>query len=219
MGLEVALETSARPPSLALRAGGRTLERELSSERAHAGDLMPTLDDLVRELGAQPGDLAAVYVGLGPGSYTGLRVGIATAQGLALGSGASLVGVPSFEVLAWTALAEGEHGAFALDARQGELYLARYERRAGGLEVLCAPCALPLARLEAQLVAGEPLWADAGARALALPAGLDVRVAPAARAAVLLELGARALGRGGARDPRTLEPLYLRPFAVRPARA
>jgi tRNA threonylcarbamoyladenosine biosynthesis protein TsaB len=219
VGLEVALETSGRPPGLAARAGERTLERELSSERAHASDLMPALDALVRELGATPADVSAVYVGTGPGSYTGLRVGVATAQGLALGCGAPLVGVPSLELLAWSALAQGERGAFALDARQGEVYLARYERRGTGLEVLTAPCAVAHAGLGALLVEGEPLWADAGVRASALPQGLDLRVAPPARAALLLELGARALAAGLARDPRSVEPLYLRPFAVRPARA
>ena len=146
-------------------------------------------------------------------------MGVATAQGLALGCGAPLVGVCSLEVLAWSVLAEGERGAFALDARQGEVYLARYERRGSGLETLTAPCAVALAGLGALLAAGEPLWADAGVRASALPADLDLRVAPPARAEVLLELGARALAAGLARDPRTVEPLYLRPFATRPARA
>ena len=146
-------------------------------------------------------------------------MGVATAQGLALGCGAPLVGVPSLELVAWSALAEGERGAFALDARQGEVYLARYERRGSGLETLTAPCAVALAGLGALLAAGEPLWADAALRASALPEGLDLRAAPPARAALLLELGARALAAGLARDPRTVEPLYLRPFAARPARA
>ena len=219
MGLELALETSGRPPGLAARHGGRMLERELSAERAHASDLVPTLDALVRELGARPADLTAVYVGTGPGSYTGLRVGVATAQGLALGTGARLVGVPSLELVAWDVLAEGASGAFVLDARQGEVYLARYARRGDALEVLAAPAAVPLARLGAQLVAGEPVWADERARALALPAGHELCDAPAPRAARLLELGARALARGEAADPRALEPLYLRPFTVRSARA
>lgn len=219
MTLEVALETSGRPPSLALRSAQTTLERELSSDRAHASDLMPALDELLRELGAVPRDLSAVYVGTGPGSYTGLRAGLATAKGLVLGTGAKLVGVSSLEVVAWTALPPDGGGAFALDARQGEVYLARYRRREADLEVLLEPCALPASRLGSALVAGEPLWCDAGVRELALPAGLDLRPAPAARAAVLLELGARALARRGAADPRTLEPAYLRPFAIRSARA
>jgi tRNA threonylcarbamoyladenosine biosynthesis protein TsaB len=217
--LEVALETSARPPSVALRSASGTLERELDGDRAHASDLLPALDDLLRRTGAAPGDVSAVYVGIGPGSYTGLRAGLALAKGLVLGTGAKLVGVSSLESTAWSALAGDGRGAFALDARQGEVYLARYGRRAGELEVLLEPCARPLGGLASELVAGEPLWCDAGVRALALPPGLDVRVAPAPRAAVLLELGARALRRRGADDPRTLEPAYLRPFAIRPARA
>lgn len=219
MGLELALETSGRPPSLAARRDGVVLERELSSERAHASDLVPVLDALLGELGAAPRDVRAVYVGIGPGSYTGLRVGVATAQGLALGTGAPLVGVPSLEVAAWSVLGPGESGAFVLDARQGEVYLARYARRDAALEVRAAPAALPLARLGAHLVEGEPVWVDARARTLALPEGLDLRDAPTPRAGVLLELGARALARGAVGEPRSVEPLYLRPFAVRGARA
>lgn len=219
MTLEVALETSARPPSVALRSPSGTLERELASDRAHASDLLPALDDFLRGTGAAPGDVAAVYVGIGPGSYTGLRAGLALAKGLVLGTGAKLVGVSSLETTAWSALAGDGRGTFALDARQGEVYLARYERRGGDLHVLLEPCVRPLGGLAAELVAGEPLWCDEAVRAHAQPLGLDVRVAPAPRAAVLLELGARALRRRGADDPRTLEPTYLRPFAFRPTRA
>jgi phosphoglucosamine mutase len=72
-GLAVALETSTRAPSLAVRLGEVTLEAELASARAHASDLLPTLERLLGELGASPRDIAAVVVGTGPGSYTGLR--------------------------------------------------------------------------------------------------------------------------------------------------
>jgi tRNA threonylcarbamoyladenosine biosynthesis protein TsaB len=217
--LEVALETSARPPSVAVRSARGTLERELSSARAHASDLLPALDEFLRPSGAVPGDVTVVYVGIGPGSYTGLRAGLALAKGLVLGTGARLVGVSSLETMAWAALGGDGRGAFALDARQGAVYLARYERRGDDLDVLLEPCVRPLGDLASELVAGEPLWCDEGLRALALPAGLDVRAAPAPRAAVLLELGARALRRRGSDDPRTLEPAYLRPFAIRTARA
>jgi len=119
MRLELAIESSSRSASVAARAGGRVLQASLSSTRAHASDLLPALDGLVRELGLEPREVEAVYVGLGPGSYTGLRVGIATALGIARSSGAALLGVGSFEVLLWERLALGETGGVLLDGRSG----------------------------------------------------------------------------------------------------
>ena len=91
--IEVALETSTRQPSVAVRDATRVVERRLDRNGAHASDLLPALDALLTECGAGPRDITRIAVGIGPGSYTGLRVGIATAQGLARGTGAPLVGV------------------------------------------------------------------------------------------------------------------------------
>lgn len=196
MKLELALETSSRDASVALRSGDRILERRLSSARAHASDLVPALDELVRELGASPRELAAVFVGLGPGSYTGLRVGIATALGLTRSTGAALRGVCSFEVLLWERLRPGESGGVLLDGRAGGLYHARYRRGQDEIEELLAPAILPpqLARERAR---------DDGRT-------LGDADAPAARA--LLELGALRLARLGPHAAADVQPLYLRPF-------
>src|SRR5688572_13321424 len=118
---EVALETSARAASVAVRHAGEVRAARLAPERSHASDLFPRLAELFEALGAAPGAIESVFVGTGPGSYTGLRVGIATALGLARGSGAKLVGVPSGETLAYERLAPGREAAWLLDARSGEL--------------------------------------------------------------------------------------------------
>jgi tRNA threonylcarbamoyl adenosine modification protein YeaZ len=181
---------------VAARAEGRTLQAELSSTRAHASDLLPALDGLVRALGRAPREIDAVYVGLGPGSYTGLRVGIATALGLARSTGAALVGLCSFEVLLWERLRPGETGGVLLDGRGGGFYHARYARGVEGLEVLLAPAILP----------------EAEARARAAGDGRSFGVDDPPRARALLELGAARLARAGPMRPADVQPLYLRPF-------
>jgi len=217
----VALETSSRRPSVAVSAAALVRERALAAERAHASDLLPALDLLLNELGVPPSAIEQVIVGTGPGSYTGLRAGIATALGLARASGAALRGVPSLEALAWGELAPGEACSVLLDARAGELYFASYRREADEVTALQAPRVVPVAEMDAVLERGATLFADEGAAALVRAAGRgDVNlvegIVPRARA--LLELGLRQLARHGPQDPREIEPLYLRAFAARARR-
>jgi tRNA threonylcarbamoyl adenosine modification protein YeaZ len=196
MNLEVAIESSSRSASVAARAGGRLLQAGLSSTRAHASDLLPALDGLLRELGARPQQIEAVHVGLGPGSYTGLRVGIASALGIARATGAALFGLCSFEVLLWERLEPGQTGGVLLDGRGGGFYHGRYLRRSDGLETLLAPAILPPE--------------EARARAAGDGRSFGAEDPPQARA--LLELGALLLARRGPMPPAEIQPLYLRPF-------
>jgi tRNA threonylcarbamoyladenosine biosynthesis protein TsaB len=221
--LAVALETSSARPGLAARRGERLAETPLAGDRPHASDLLPALQALLEQLGAGPAELDAVVVGTGPGSYTGLRVGVATALGLARGAGAALYGVPSLEALAFGELAPGQSAAFLLDARQGELYLARYLREAAEVRALLEPCVTTAAGLEELLPAGERIYADAAA---VRAAGLEAERARAPerfaqawpRAGALLELGGARLERDGGQSPEQVEPLYLRAFAARARR-
>jgi len=213
---QVAIESSARQASIAVRVGTRSLGAQLSSERAHASDLLPLLDRLLGELDRRPDTIEALFVGTGPGSYTGLRVGIATALGLARATGAALLGVPSGDTLAFGGLAVGEEAATLIDARQGQLYFARHRRLEHEVEVVHPACVITPAELAALLPAGIPIFADASS---AEAAGLDERQRARLRpsipsALVLLELGALRLARDGAQEAARLEPLYLRPFAA-----
>jgi tRNA threonylcarbamoyladenosine biosynthesis protein TsaB len=216
--LVVALETSGRPASVAARVGERAAFAPLAPDRPHASDLLATLDGLLRELGAAPADIRAVIVGTGPGSYTGLRVGIATALGLARGVGADLVGVPSGETTAYAELAPGGEAIVLIDARQNELYFAHYRRVQDEVEIVRAPCVVTAAEIAAIAPDAIPIFGDeAAADAARLTAEQRARLRPGAlpRADALLVLGAARRERSGPQAPSSIEPLYLRPFAAR----
>jgi tRNA threonylcarbamoyladenosine biosynthesis protein TsaB len=133
-------------------ADGRTLQGrddpDARQRPGHATRLLPLADDLLDEAHIDWSELERIAVGVGPGTFTGLRIGIATARGLAQSLGVELVGVSSLRALAYGALAHGAlaHGAgdqtqrvlAAIDARRGEVFVAAYE---GGQE-LVAPRAV-----------------------------------------------------------------------------
>lgn len=216
--IAAAFETSTRQPSVALRVGGEIHEERLSGSRAHASDLLPALERLLLNCGRSVRDIELLVVGRGPGSFTGLRVAVATALGLARGSGASLFGLCSFEALCWRELSPGEEAAVVLDARGGEFYFAHYRRTDGELEVLRAPCMAAPAQL-IELIGGRSrVFCDAGVASAPdllppLGARLSLDLVPAASA--LLELGLRRFAREGSHGIEALEPLYLRAFGVR----
>ena len=209
----VALESSTRSPSVAVLVDGEILEQDLDKAHPHASDLLPCLAALLASCGRIPREIAAVAVGIGPGSYTGLRVGIATAQGIARAAGAELLGIPSGEALAHAELSPGERGDLVIDARGGSLYHARFQRTQEGVETLISPRVVPadaLAKLldDSSIVfLDEALESSAGSRD-----GLRIIAGAAPRARSLLELARQRLGKGGAGAPSSILPLYLRPF-------
>jgi len=216
--IEVALETSNRQASVALRSDGRVEEVSLDGEAAHASDALGALEVMMHAAGLDPREIDAVYVGTGPGSYTGLRIGIATALGVARGAEASLRGEPSGESLIWRELAAGEEGVYLLDARQSELYFAHYRRLEEDVEVLQAPVVLALEELRSRMPRGVAIFGDALALRLggleeSAAASLRTDVVP--RAVALLELASRRLHTFGAHRFEAVEPLYLRPFKAR----
>ena len=208
--IHVALEGSGRPGSVAVRSGEQVLEAELEEGAAHASDLLPTLDQLVAEVG-RPSDVEAVFVGTGPGSFTGLRVAIATAMGIARGTGARVCGVPSLEALAFAALAPAEEVCVIADARARELYVAHYRREDDGVAELVAPCVVPVTE-PPLLPENARVFADESAtKLLSLEGRAETNRRASARAVLLL--GERRLPHLPESD-EPIEPLYLRPFAA-----
>lgn len=126
----LALETSGRIGSVALVSDGSVIsQQQFPHGLQHAARILPVIDALCREAGWKPRDLREVYVSVGPGSFTGLRIGITVAKTMAMAIGAKLVAVPTVEVLAHNAPPEARHLVIVLDAKRRQIFTARFERQ------------------------------------------------------------------------------------------
>ena len=125
----LAIETATTACAIGLVNGDRTIERLLASDRRHVEVLAPGIRDALDAVGLRARDLERIVVDRGPGLFTGLRVGLATAVALADATGATLVGVTSLELLAHGAYAAGVRGDFVgvVDGRRGEVFVQRFE--------------------------------------------------------------------------------------------
>ena len=104
----LAIDTATDAASIALYDGERLLnERLWHSHRRHTVELAPRVDELLREQGCSPADLTALAVAIGPGSYTGVRVGLSLAKGIVLALDLPLIGVPTLDVAAYPHVAGG----------------------------------------------------------------------------------------------------------------
>ena len=220
MSVSIALDTSTRTPSIAVRSKSTLVEQHLEPEHAHASDLLPALERALDELEARPAEIELVAVGLGPGSFTGLRVGIATARGLARSTQAGVIGLPSGEIIAQRELEAGHEALHVQDARGGTFYVSHFARDAAGRVRSVAPARLAVPEELGEILTSLPavqLWADAGALQLIEQEGWrEVSLHdPRPHASCLLEMAEK---RAQSRDwtpSAELEPLYLRPFAAR----
>jgi len=133
----LAVDTAGRSCSVAVRVGERlAAETAVVSDRTHSVHLMPMIRETLRMADLALAALDGLAVCIGPGSFTGLRIGISTVLGLALAGAKPCVGVSSLEVLA-AACPPGPRGIWALmDARKGEVYAGHYRESAGCLERL-----------------------------------------------------------------------------------
>lgn len=222
--LLLGLDTATPAVTVALHDGAQPLAQLVTVDaHRHAELLAPAIAKLIADAGASQGDLTGIAVGVGPGPYTGLRVGVVTARVLGSAFGIPVYGICSLDVIAADAAsqASGEStrpaGDFlvATDARRRELYWARYDRTARRLSGpdVCVPAAIPDRGLPA---AGE------GPRLY--PALLPNACGPAYPAAATLcrlvvvalgegkgtEAGGSAAGAAGGASLLPPEPLYLR---------
>jgi len=163
----LAIETSTTLASVALVEGGKiVLERAHSRPKQSAERLLPLIAELLSEAGWERGSVSRIGVSVGPGSFTGLRVGIACAQGLSLGLGVPLVGVSSLRALARAVPPDvlGVRCA-VLDARRAEVFVAAYAAGPRAAEVL-APRALAASsaqdRIAAELGPSPIAWIGSG---------------------------------------------------------
>jgi tRNA threonylcarbamoyl adenosine modification protein YeaZ len=184
-------------------------ERARVNAKAHGELLAPSIADCLDEAGATPRDLSAIVAGLGPGPFTGLRVGLVTAAAMADALRVPSYGVCSLDAIGG-ALPDEPELLVATDARRKEVYWARY---AGGERVAGPDVSHP-----SDLADGSGVAAGAGARLYADVLGLPLRDVDYPCALTLVGLAAERIRSGAPSEP--LVPLYLRrPDAVPPGAA
>lgn len=209
------IETAAGLVGVALAgADGPLAGVWLRSDRRHAETLAPAIDHVLSQVGATTRDLGTIAVDVGPGLFTGLRVGVATAQGLAQGLGIGVVEVTSVEVLAREAYDCGWQGPVAavVDARRGEVFVARC---AGPDAELEAPSRRSPSALAEELAAAPgTLLVGTGAQrytTVFAAAGLEVARIGEPSPRVLVDIAAGRLAAGEAPvPPGAVRPVYLR---------
>ena len=124
----LAFDTSTQHFSLAISVGDKfSASRSLKNDRVLSSKILPALDKLFHKAGVTPKDIDAVAVGLGPGSFTSLRVGVSTAKGLAHALGKPVIGIPSLDAAAMNVKrGEADRVCVMFDARRGMVYTAVY---------------------------------------------------------------------------------------------
>lgn len=215
----LAIETSTRVGGAALLDGDHLIaEYTLRVPTTHSEQLMVTVDRLLTESGWKIGELQGVAVSIGPGSFTGLRIGVSTAKGLALALGLAVIGVPTLDALAAALPHAADPVCPILDAKKGEVYTSLFHWEDAGMvrdwEYLALPPQDLCSRLSGPVIFigdGIAAFGDVLVRAL----GPRARLAPPSRrlpsAACVGELGHSRLIRGESDDAARLTPLYIRP--------
>jgi len=222
MGNILAIETATEACSVAIWKDGEVLERFEIAPRQHAQLVLPWCEAMLAEAGMARSDLDAIAVGRGPGAFTGVRLAIAVAQGIALGLDRPLLPVSTLAVLALgPALDQPQHERqpvlAAIDARMGEVYAAAF-RLTGtdqlepiGEELLAPPTELSLPEGEGWIGVGTGFSAQHDELRQRMGSQLiDCREAALPRAAAVAHLAARDFAAGRAMPPERVEPAYLR---------
>src|SRR5437870_1737713 len=133
------LETSGRTGQVALARGPVIVQHRLLDEtRLHARDLAPAVAAMLTAEGWKPTDIQCLIINRGPGSYTGLRVGIMSAKAFAYATGCALIAVDGFEAIARQAREEALEIAVIADAQQGRLYQQKFARPGPNSEMTAA---------------------------------------------------------------------------------
>ncbi len=218
-GFALAFETSGALGRLAIGRDCDVLaSREIVTPRAHAAEFLPTVDALCRDQGVTASQIRWVFVSSGPGSFTGLRIGITAARTLALALGIEIAAVPTLEVIAQNAFharQPPDQVAVVLDAKRSRVYAATFERRNDRYVAIddareADPRECLNQRHRNCAVMGEGVHYHRAAVEASGLAVLPESIFPP-RAEVVYRLGVDRVSRGQSIPPRELVPLYIRP--------
>jgi len=221
----LALETATSICDVSvIRDGIPIAHRGLDQARSHAEQLVPMIQKCLLEAAIEPRDLKAIAVSSGPGSYTGLRIGVSTAKGLAYANDIPIIGVPTLEALAFSLLESGGKPVVTLlPSRRGEVYLAAFEMLDAEVHRIVNECvikvdAFPERLREAKI--GTGTLCGPGVERL-IESGIDLsRFTRSDLGLSSKYVAFAALGRLEKQlfeDTSSFEPYYLREFVARKA--
>ena len=230
MSLILCIETGTDICSVGIARDGELVSlRESDEGRDHAKKVGVFVDELLRETGISPDELDAVAVGMGPGSYTGLRIGVSFAKGLCYGLGIPLVAVGSLDAMAAVAIEDNDAGILdvdnwenavmcpMVDARRMEVYTRLFDAKGNALSDVTAEVVTEQTfadvRRERQLV----MFGNGAAKCReVLHDATYINITPSARG--LARLAEQRLSAGQIEDIAYFEPFYLKDFIVIPSK-
>lgn len=226
MSLILLIETGTDICSAGIARDGELIAlRESDEGRDHARKIGVFVDELLRETGIQPDELDAIAVGKGPGSYTGLRIGVSFAKGLCYGLQIPLIGIGSLDALVEVAREDFEAGIIdvenwdsatlcpMVDARRMEVYSQLFDSEGKALSDVAAVIVDEYSYAEWRKDKPFVIFGNGAAKCLEILQGATlVSVAPSARG--LARLAQKALDEGKTEDVAYFEPFYLKDFVV-----
>lgn len=230
MSLILCIETGTDICSVGIARDGELMSlRESDQGRDHAKQVAVFVDELLRETGVKPDELDAVAVGMGPGSYTGLRIGVSFAKGLCYGLNIPLLAVGSLEALTDVAIKDYEAGIIQVegwdeaflcpmvDARRMEVYTQIFNSRCEAQSEVSAEIitedSFSQWRAKSKLV----IFGNGAAKCQEmLPDAIYIDVAPSARG--LTRIAHQLFEAGKTVDIAYFEPFYLKDFVVIPSK-
>ena len=203
------IETSQRLGAVALSLGDAIAgERRLDESRRHARDLVPAIQDLLNGQNWRARDLDGVIVSRGPGSYTGLRVGLMSAKTLSYATGVPMLAIDTFEAIRLQAPADIANVDVIADAQQGKVYAQRFGTDPQPLTIV------PFEMWLESALAWHVLATGPGLETFAKQLPAQLAKAPAEiwlpQCASLLKLGLERFRKGERDEIHVIEPLYLR---------
>jgi tRNA threonylcarbamoyladenosine biosynthesis protein TsaB len=212
------IDTSTKTGSVAIASeDGVVAQYSLNIEVTHSERLMSTVDRVLTDTGFQISDMDGYAVAIGPGSFTGLRIGLAAVKGLALVTGKPVAAVPTLKALAWNLPYAAYPVCPILDARKNEVYAATYRFEGSALVYGMAEAVISLSRLSGRITEKTIFTGEAsrifrkdiielfGDRALFAPISA---ILPSA--AAVAEIGLDMIKSGKLADPDSLTPMYIR---------
>ncbi len=216
--LILGLESSAKSASAALCRDGERLACYMQcSGMTHSKTLLPMAEEILKQAGLRLEQVDAVAVARGPGSFTGIRIGVATVKGLCWGADKPAIGVSTLEAMAWNGecAPAGALICCAMDARRSQIYNALFVLEDGALRRLAPDRAIALAALAAELRGqSRPIWVVGDGAVLChdylTAAGLPALLAPEAMRLQSAWGVCRAAANAEPQNPGALLPVYLR---------